>query len=1094
MAGSTYSTNLKIELMTTGENSGTWGDITNTNLGTALEQAVVGYGNVDYVADANLTISITNSNASQPARALVLNVTSTFGSLTQTRELVVPTSQKQYIVQNNTTGGQSITVKTSAGTGITVPNGRKAHLYVNGTSVIQMFDFINILGGTIDNTTLGATTASSARVTTLNASGATTLDGTVALGNAAGDIITVPGTIGSNLIFTDNTYDIGASGATRPRNLFLAGAATIGGNLSVGGTLTLTGGVNLNGNVTVGDSAADTLTINSTVTSNLIFTDNTYDIGASGATRPRNLFIAGNITAGGNQTLTGSLTVDSTTDTSSATTGSIQTDGGVGIAKGLYVGGNTTLGDASADTVTVNGTVTSNLIFTDNTYDIGASGATRPRNLFLSGSGNVVGTLFKPEGSFVQWNSTGLTGGTNRAIVWADSSSNLYLGTGSGNSTVATFNATGVGIGTAPSTSLQVAGNSLVGVTTTGGMGAQTGLTVVGGATVNDNTPGALTLGSHLNARTVNSEIGKIDFYSNDASGGASGVQASIRAVTETAIGESAGLRFYTGTAASLGTAGSVNYLQQWGLGSGGSDGNFRLTLTGAAGDANGLSIFETSTGNNARLRLSQESGAVNYNATFSSGGNYHLFRVGNTAIASITNDGVGINAGSTAYLTGSLGSRLWTPGLAIGTGTYSGLYGPSLTYLADKSGSSWVSNGGGTAGALGIDEGHFYFARSNGVGAPGAALTWTTYLSSDSGGNFSFDSTGFTKVASGTTAARPTATAGRVRWNTTLNQFEVADGANFEKVVVETLVTSASGGTITTDGDYKYHTFTSSGTFTLSAVSSGGKADLQVLVVGGGGGGGRYLGGGGGAGAMLETIVSIIAGTYTVTVGAGGAAATNNNSYSGNGSGSSLTGGTIGDRSCTAFGGGGGGNGYNGDVWGANGSSNAVIGSGGGGGSPYGVTISNANISLPMGGPAGRYGSGGAFGTTYTGSASFTGGGGGGGAFGPGVAPNIGNGPVGAGGFGGSGMTSTITGSTTTYYGGGGGGGYGTYLANQAIGGGAGGGGYGVGSAASGAFLQAAAGTANTGGGGGGGQSFSGYETGGNGGSGIVIIRYKFQ
>ena len=145
MAGSTYSTNLKIELMATGENSGTWGDITNTNLGTALEQAVIGYGTVDYVADANLTISITNSNASQAARCLVLNVTSVFGALTATRQLIVPTIQKQYIVQNNTTGGQSITVKTSAGTGITVPNGKKAHLYVDGTNVIQMFDYMGTL-------------------------------------------------------------------------------------------------------------------------------------------------------------------------------------------------------------------------------------------------------------------------------------------------------------------------------------------------------------------------------------------------------------------------------------------------------------------------------------------------------------------------------------------------------------------------------------------------------------------------------------------------------------------------------------------------------------------------------------------------------------------------------------------------------------------------------------------------------------------------------------------------------------------------------------------------------------------------------------
>lgn len=343
---STYSSNLKIELMGTGENSGTWGGITNTNLGTAMEQAVVGYGNPDYPSDANLTITLTNSNAAQAARALVLNVTSAFGSLTATRELVVPTIQKQYIVQNNTTGGQSITVKTAAGTGITVPNGRKAHLYVDGTNVIQMFDFVDINGGTVDGATVGASSASTGAFTTLTASGATTLNGSVALGDASGDLITVPGTVNSHVLFTDNLYDIGASGVTRPRNLFLAGAATVGGNLSVGGTLTLTGGVNLNGNVTVGDSSADTLTINSTVTSNLIFTDNTYDIGASGATRPRNVFVAGNVTAGGNQTLTGTLTVDSTTDSSSVTTGSIQTDGGVGIAKALFVGTTTNMAGA----------------------------------------------------------------------------------------------------------------------------------------------------------------------------------------------------------------------------------------------------------------------------------------------------------------------------------------------------------------------------------------------------------------------------------------------------------------------------------------------------------------------------------------------------------------------------------------------------------------------------------------------------------------------------------------------------------------------------------------------------------------------------
>lgn len=171
---STYSTNLKIELQATGENSGTWGTITNTNLGTALEQAIVGYGNPNYASDANLTLTYTDTNAAQAARALVLNVTST-GSLSTTRELVVPTIQKQYIVQNNTSGAQSITVKTSGGTGITVPNGRKAHLYVDGTNVIQMFDFVDINGGAIDGTTIGANSAAAGTFTTVDA---TTVDAT----------------------------------------------------------------------------------------------------------------------------------------------------------------------------------------------------------------------------------------------------------------------------------------------------------------------------------------------------------------------------------------------------------------------------------------------------------------------------------------------------------------------------------------------------------------------------------------------------------------------------------------------------------------------------------------------------------------------------------------------------------------------------------------------------------------------------------------------------------------------------------------------------------------------------------------------------
>lgn len=172
MPGPTYSTNLKIELMSLGDQSGSWGTTTNANLGTALEQAIVGYGNPNFTTDADLTITLTDSNATQIARNLALNVTST-GSLTTTRNLIVPTIQKSYLIRNNTTGSQSIIVKTSAGTGVTVASGTYLVVYVDGTNVVPQISQLPVLyGGT------GATTAANARTSL----GVPALDGTGATG------------------------------------------------------------------------------------------------------------------------------------------------------------------------------------------------------------------------------------------------------------------------------------------------------------------------------------------------------------------------------------------------------------------------------------------------------------------------------------------------------------------------------------------------------------------------------------------------------------------------------------------------------------------------------------------------------------------------------------------------------------------------------------------------------------------------------------------------------------------------------------------------------------------------------------------------
>jgi len=139
---STYSS-LKVELIGLGEQDNTWGTTNNVNLGTTLEEAIVGRAN-PVMGDVDLTLTLVNSNASQVARHYILNVTSTV-PLTGTRNLIVPAIDKPYIIENNTTGSESIIVKTAAGTGVTIPNGRTAMVYADSVNVVQAFDYVPTL-------------------------------------------------------------------------------------------------------------------------------------------------------------------------------------------------------------------------------------------------------------------------------------------------------------------------------------------------------------------------------------------------------------------------------------------------------------------------------------------------------------------------------------------------------------------------------------------------------------------------------------------------------------------------------------------------------------------------------------------------------------------------------------------------------------------------------------------------------------------------------------------------------------------------------------------------------------------------------------
>jgi len=133
---STYSTNLKIELIGTGEQAGTWGTTTNSNLGTALEQAIVGKADVT-MSSTTITLTLSNSNAAQDARAIYLNLT---GSPGGAAVLEVPAIEKPYIVKNGS--DQQVTIKVSGQTGVPIPTGKTALVYNNGTDVVTAIDFI----------------------------------------------------------------------------------------------------------------------------------------------------------------------------------------------------------------------------------------------------------------------------------------------------------------------------------------------------------------------------------------------------------------------------------------------------------------------------------------------------------------------------------------------------------------------------------------------------------------------------------------------------------------------------------------------------------------------------------------------------------------------------------------------------------------------------------------------------------------------------------------------------------------------------------------------------------------------------------------
>lgn len=202
---SNYSS-LKIELMGTGEQPGQWGNVTNVNLGTAIEQAIVGMATLDTAKfTANVcALTLANTNAAQDARAVCLNITAT---LSAAGTVEVPAIQKPYIVINGSSGGYAVTVKVSGQTGISVPNGKAMFLYNNGTDVVEGVNYVAYA--------LAAGSASSATTATTatNVTGGTATSMAISNSTIAKRIVVIAD--GTSITMNADTTDIATQANTQ---------------------------------------------------------------------------------------------------------------------------------------------------------------------------------------------------------------------------------------------------------------------------------------------------------------------------------------------------------------------------------------------------------------------------------------------------------------------------------------------------------------------------------------------------------------------------------------------------------------------------------------------------------------------------------------------------------------------------------------------------------------------------------------------------------------------------------------------------------------------------------------------------------------
>jgi len=277
---STYSPNLRIELIANGEQSGTWGTTTNVNLGTLIEDAIAGYVSVS-VTSANQALTALDGAADQ-SRNMVLNLTTTTSA---NFNVYIPPAEKFYVVRNASAYNATIYCSTvlgnttAAGLGVTVLANATTIIFSDGTNVRVAIDSFS--GSSLVAANL-------------------TVNGNTTLGDAVGDTVTVNGATtfvnaaptltpltASQAVFTNGSKTLVSNAITGTGNVVmsnsptlvtpalgtpssgtvtnLTGTASININGTVGATTPNTGAfttLTTSGNVTLGDASTDTVQVN----------------------------------------------------------------------------------------------------------------------------------------------------------------------------------------------------------------------------------------------------------------------------------------------------------------------------------------------------------------------------------------------------------------------------------------------------------------------------------------------------------------------------------------------------------------------------------------------------------------------------------------------------------------------------------------------------------------------------------------------------------------------------------------------------------------------------------------------------------------